>query len=388
MFFGGTTGENHASCHFIYYPIDTQRTIVNCSEPNDGKRNGVSHFWYILIAICLVSLKGSGSTPGSFNTEFLGNTVSGYFDEKAALLAAISNTAETVEITSLPPSSSSGNLTPQTLQTIQDTFIIPNTSLASDIADNIAEQGNKVIDYEVQEGDTISQIASDFRVSVNAIIWANKLANINAIQPGMILQIPPVTGVIHVVQSGDTVSTIAQKYGAEQDKIIEFNGLPLSGDLQVGQQVIVPDGTMPSAARGTPRTAVASITSRFDLLPKLPGYFLMPTSGTRTQGLHGRNGIDVANSCGTPLLAAAEGTVTVAKLSGWNGGYGDYVKITHPNGTETLYSHMSKVFVRAGQYVSQGFEIGKMGTTGRSTGCHLHFEVHGAQNPLATLSKI
>ena len=106
--------------------------------------------------------------------------------------------------------------------------------------------------------------------------------------------------------------------------------------------------------------------------------------GIITQGLHGWNAVDIGAPKGTPIYAAAAGTVIVAKSNGaWNGGYGNYVVISHPNGTETLYAHMSKVETSAGASVGQGETIGLVGMTGMATGNHLHFEVRGAANPFA-----
>ena len=115
-------------------------------------------------------------------------------------------------------------------------------------------------------------------------------------------------------------------------------------------------------------------------------YFIIPTTGWNWGQLHSYNAVDIADSCGTPIYAAAEGFVLESVSKGWNNGYGQYIKIEHSNGSETLYSHFSQNAVAAGKYVSQGELIGYMGNTGNThgpTGCHLHFEVHGAKNPLA-----
>ncbi|MEX0916626.1 MAG: M23 family metallopeptidase, partial [Candidatus Spechtbacterales bacterium] len=113
------------------------------------------------------------------------------------------------------------------------------------------------------------------------------------------------------------------------------------------------------------------------------GYFTRPTSGYLSQGLHPTNAVDIAGACWSPVYAGASGNVALATGGGgWNGGYGNYVAIDHPNGTRTLYAHMIQVKTSAGAYVNQGAVIGYMGSTGRSTGCHLHFEVRGAANPI------
>jgi murein DD-endopeptidase MepM/ murein hydrolase activator NlpD len=99
--------------------------------------------------------------------------------------------------------------------------------------------------------------------------------------------------------------------------------------------------------------------------------------------MHGHNGADLAGKMGTPILASAGGVVRVAKSSGYNFGYGNYVIVTHDNGSETVYAHMSGVTVSPGQRVSQGQQVGTLGSTGNSTGPHLHFEIRGAYNPWA-----
>ena len=112
------------------------------------------------------------------------------------------------------------------------------------------------------------------------------------------------------------------------------------------------------------------------------GGFIHPLPGSlRTQGIHGYNGVDLASGTGTPIRAAAAGQVIVAKSYGWNGGYGNYVVVRHANGTQTLYAHNSSNAVGVGTYVAQGQTVAYVGSSGRSTGSHLHFEVRGASNP-------
>jgi len=88
-----------------------------------------------------------------------------------------------------------------------------------------------------------------------------------------------------------------------------------------------------------------------------------------------------SSSCGLPVLASADGIVIASRSSGWNGGYGQYVVVSHGNGTQSLYAHLNAIFTTVGQHVSQGVQIGTIGSTGNSTGCHVHFEIRGARNP-------
>lgn len=115
-------------------------------------------------------------------------------------------------------------------------------------------------------------------------------------------------------------------------------------------------------------------------------YFIIPSAGWNWGGLHDNNAVDIANSCGTPVYAAAEGLIIENASNGWNSGYGAYIKIEHPGGAKTVYAHLGKTTVSEGKYVGQGELIGNIGNTGNThgpTGCHLHFEVRGAKNPLA-----
>jgi murein DD-endopeptidase MepM/ murein hydrolase activator NlpD len=334
------------------------------------------------LALLLIIFKGSPSeSQGNIFKSFLTQ----YIDETAAAVVTNPTQDQLADINSVFASTGGERApVPSIISTIQDNSIVSRGTILTDIIDQFTDRGAQISTYTVQEGDTLSFIASDYGVSVNTIIWANSLKSADDIKPGMELKIPPVTGVIHKVKKGDTVASVAKKYGVDEDKIISFNSLPASGDLQVDDEIIVPGGKIqsPVAPKAAP---VYAVLKRFANLPLLDGYFSFPTATNYrlTQGLHGRNGVDLADSCGTPVYAAADGTVNLAKNSGYNGGFGRFVRITHPNSTETLYAHASQVLVSIGQYVTRGEQIAVMGTTGRSTGCHVHFEVHGAQNPFA-----
>lgn len=236
--------------------------------------------------------------------------------------------------------------------------------------------------YVVREGDTLSQIAEMYDVSAKTILWANDISSPSKIRPGNTLVILPITGVRHIVKSGDTIASIAKKYSGDVDDILAYNQLEKGAKLTAGDTVIVPDGTIAAPA---PTKSVTPSRSSGATIATGGGSagFTNPLPGAiKTQGIHGYNGVDLSGKpVGAPVLAAAAGQVIVSRASGWNGGYGAYVVIKHPNGTQTLYGHLSSVAVSVGQTVAQGEKIGGMGNTGRSTGPHLHFEVRGARNP-------
>lgn len=268
-----------------------------------------------------------------------------------------------------------------------DITIVNNNSLLADsgplgtIADIEDKVGSDQISvYVVREGDNLSQIASMFNVSVNTIIWSNDISRSGKITQGQTLVILPISGVKYEVKKGDTVKSIAKKLNSDADEIIQFNDLSASGQLAEGQTIIVPNGEIapaPSTKPGLKSSPVRGANG-----PSYAGYYLKPIAdGRKSQGLHGYNGVDLADSCGTPVMASASGDVIISREVGWNGGYGNYVVVSHSNGTQTLYSHLSSNIVSAGWHVVKGQVIGYVGSTGKSTGCHLHFEVRGAKNP-------
>jgi LysM repeat protein len=228
--------------------------------------------------------------------------------------------------------------------------------------------------YVVREGDTLSQIAEMFDVTVNTIKWSNNLTS-NTLKVGDTLVILPISGVKHTVAKGDTIASVAKKYNGDADEIIAYNNLQKGESLTVGAVIIVPDGEVlvsPSYSAG----------SRSSGIKEYAGYYLRPIAGgKRTQGIHGYNGVDIAAPTGTPILASADGQVIISRTGGWNGGYGNYVVIKHKNGTQTLYAHTSRNIVSVGDIVSQGDIVALVGTTGKSTGPHVHFEIRGAKNP-------
>ena len=245
---------------------------------------------------------------------------------------------------------------------------------------------DKIENYKVVSGDTLASIAKKFDISVDTIKWANNLKT-ETIKQGDILKIPPVTGVVHKVVSGDNIYSIAKKYGVEAQNILNF---PFNdfADLETytlmpGQVIYVPDGVIeeekPKGYEYAPQYAQIKAGIRGS------SNFIWPTSGGITQyPVWYHMALDIANSAAPPVLASDTGTVTFAGCIQW--GYGCHIIINHANGYETLYGHLSSIAVSPGQAVSQGQQIGTMGSTGRSTGTHLHFEIRSGGSLLNPLS--
>lgn len=251
--------------------------------------------------------------------------------------------------------------------------------------DVLKYRGGEIYQHLVKEGETLKSIADKYSLQdINTIVWLNNLNAKDPIKPGQTLKILPVDGVFHRVKKGDTICGIAKTYGLigkDEDcgsgaqPIVDYPFNSFTDDsfgLQVGQYIVVPDGVMPEAA---PVTAIAKKLTPNAGAVSATGQFIWPTSGVITQAFRWyHKGMDIANKTGTAILAADAGKVVV---SGWtdNTGYGNRVMIDHGNGYITLYGHMSVVAVQVGQTVRRGDVIGQVGSTGRSTGPHLHFEV-------------
>ncbi len=291
---------------------------------------------------------------------------------------------------------------PSDITIVADSALLPESGPSGTMADVQDEPVNTQISvYVVRDGDSLGKIAKLFGVTTNTILWANDLPAGSSIKPGQTLVILPVSGIKYTVKKGDTAQSLAKKYKADATEIIDYNGLAADGTLVSGDEIIIPDGEptppaqsydqSPSSPSGQnsnypERSMIANrrINPRLHGAdgPSYPGYYMRPiVGGRKTQGLHGYNGVDLADPIGTPIHAAAAGVVIVSKTGGWNSGYGNYVVISHPNGTQTLYGHTMENLVSVGDVVTQGQEIARIGLTGNTTGPHVHFEVRGAQNP-------
>ncbi len=272
---------------------------------------------------------------------------------------------------------------------------IPHTT----IPDRLRDQ---VVTYTVQAGDNIFDIAEKFNLSPETIVWSNREALQDApwlIQLGLQLFIPPVDGVYHTVLAGETVESIAADYEVESSDLYnEWNGLVEGRPLREGQLIIVPNGRGEEVTWTPPQpqyAAAGSAQYSYGVCSGVTftglggtGAFILPTGSPRVSGWYFRDvrnpghiGIDYTCRTGDPIYASDNGVVTIA---GWNGGYGILVEVNHGNSFVTRYGHFSEIIVGCGQSVYQGQLLGYCGSTGWSTGAHLHFEIRAngvPQNP-------
>ena len=263
-----------------------------------------------------------------------------------------------------------------------DGFSLPQSFspqvLGALLGQDLPQERKEIIDYVVQNGDTLESIAQKFEISLETLLWANNLAKNSKIKAGENLVVLPVSGVVHIVKNNDTISEIAETYKGKTEEIIAFNELSPDGtDIFMGDILVIPDGIMPPKPQTIPQIALPD------------NYFMFPVQGIITQRLHWHNAVDIGAKCGTPIRAPASGEVLKVKY-GWNMGMGNYLTISHNDGKiVTTYAHLSWIFVSPEEKVELGQKIalvgGQPGTSGagHSTGCHLHFGVIGAKNFLA-----
>jgi murein DD-endopeptidase MepM/ murein hydrolase activator NlpD len=255
-----------------------------------------------------------------------------------------------------------------------------------------------VSEYTVQPGDALFSIAKQFNIKPETLLWANSdilQDTPDSLRVGQVLKVPPVDGVYYQVKEGDTLESVAKKFSANLEDVLNWPGNSIdltSQKVTPGDYVMVPGGhrefvqwIIPTVARGKSGTSSLG-SSACAGGPVGGGAFIWPTGNHYLSGndyWSGHLGIDIAAGLGAPVWAADAGVVTIAQ-GGWNGGYGNVVMIDHGNGYLTVYGHLSQINVVPCQGVSAGSSIGLAGSTGNSTGAHLHFEVRlngGFVNP-------
>lgn len=244
-------------------------------------------------------------------------------------------------------------------------------------------QRHEIIYHEVEPGEVLGGISESYGIRLETLLNANNLTARSILKPGQRLAILPTDGVVHTVKKGDTVTKIALMYKANTEDIITFNELSEDGkDIAIGDTLIVPGGRRVVAAAPPRSTGSTGNTGAIGSRPSnvapaaASGAYIWPTSVRRVTQYYGplHTGMDIAGPVGTPLYASRGGKVLRSQC-GWNGGYGCHVIIDHGGGITTLYGHASQLFVKAGETVTQGEVIAFMGSTGHSTGPHIHFEV-------------
>ncbi|MDR2181183.1 MAG: M23 family metallopeptidase [Treponema sp.] len=221
--------------------------------------------------------------------------------------------------------------------------------------------------YTMKKGDVVSEVSRQFGLNDGTLISLNGIKNTRNVSIGQVLKIPNQDGIIYTVKKGDTIASVAAKHKIEVEAIKVVNEL-FSDQINPNTTLFLPGAVMP-------RVEEQEINGDLFIWPvrgrltSFYGYRRSPFTGGRS--FHA--GIDIAAFQGTPIKAAMAGRVLSV---GWDNTYGNFIVVTHQGGYRTLYGHMSKTAAQNGAYVNVGDVIGYVGSTGQSTGPHLHFTVY------------
>ena len=224
--------------------------------------------------------------------------------------------------------------------------------------------------YRVKSGDTISSIALNFGLTnISTLISVNGIDNVRTLMAGQKIKIPNQDGILYTIQKGDSLNSISVKYRVSVEELVDANELA-DEMLSVGGELFIPGGRMDSAS-------LKKAMGELFICPISQSYRISSYFGRRPDPFSGvvseHTGIDLACPSGTSINATMSGKIV---KTGWTNIFGNYVIINHGNGYQTLYAHMSKILCTTGQSVSQGTRIGLVGSTGYSTGPHLHCTVY------------
>ena len=358
----------------------------------------LAHFIIVALTILILSFNFANKTQAISSEELVGKTflaelvgrefsgtdqlIEEYFDEESIILANQQTYLDDLpSIKSRPMIGIKDSVEAEPDDELTNLIIDGKAIVKPELAvtNKTVRARDGIVEYVIESGDSVSTIAEEFGISVNTILWENNLNAYSLIRPGNKLTILPVSGVSHKVVRGESLSKIANKYNIEEEKIAKINKLTDSSKLKISQKLIIPDGkkiryAISSSKSYTGISAIKNLVAPASAKVVSGNKMNWPTEGHRiTQYYSWRHhGLDIANKIGTPLYAADAGTIEKA---GWNNGYGNNIIINHGGGKKTRYAHLSKFYVKRGDKVGKGEAIGAMGSTGWSTGSHLHFEV-------------
>ena len=242
--------------------------------------------------------------------------------------------------------------------------------------------GMKYDEYTIENGDNLTVISKKIGVNLDTLVSVNRISNANKLRPGQKIKIPNRNGLLYAVQKGESLEEITEKYEIDLNKVLSFNKIYDKDNINAGDEIFLPGAKYTLEERIDKFGQMFSLPTKVTRISSVFGYRVHPITKVRTKHM----GVDIPGSLNTPIYAARKGKVIFA---GYSGGYGNLVIVRHDKGYTTYYGHLNKITTRVGANVGQGTMIGRMGSTGNSTGSHLHFEVRRngvALNPVDFIS--
>ncbi|WP_416487726.1 peptidoglycan DD-metalloendopeptidase family protein [Brachyspira hyodysenteriae] len=253
-----------------------------------------------------------------------------------------------------------------TLENATDIFYNSITSDNTLVGDGTI--GMKYDEYIIEEGDNLTTISRKIGANLDTLVSVNKITNANRLRPGQKIVIPNRNGLLYTIKKDESIEEIAERYDVSLNRVLSFNKISDPNDIEVGDDIFLPGAKYTLDERIDKFGQMFSIPTTITRISSVFGYRVHPITGVRTKHM----GVDIPGRLNTPVYAARKGKVIFA---GYSGGYGNLVIVRHDKGYTTYYGHLNSITTRAGATVGVGVMIGRMGSTGRSTGSHLHFEV-------------
>ena len=238
--------------------------------------------------------------------------------------------------------------------------------------------GVKYEEYTIGEGENLTTISRKIGVNLDTLVSVNKITNANKLKPGQKIIIPNRNGLLYTIKQNENIEDVASKYDIQLNRILAFNKIDEISDIEIGDDIFLPGAKYTLDERIEKFGQMFSLPVTVTRISSLFGYRVHPITKDRTK----HTGVDIPGSLNTPVYAARKGKVIFA---GYSGGYGNLVIVRHDKGYTTYYGHLNKITTKIGANVGVGVMIGRMGSTGNSTGSHLHFEVRRngeALNPI------
>lgn len=273
------------------------------------------------------------------------------------------------QLSSSPESSLSDVPTVTSAVTIENaTDIFYNTITSDNTLVGDGTIGMKYDEYIIEEGDNLTVISRKIGANLDTLVSVNKISNANRLRPGQKIIVPNRNGLLYTMKKGESLEDVTERYDVSLKRVLTFNKISDTADIEAGDDIFLPGAKYTLDERIDKFGQMFSLPTTITRISSVFGYRVHPITGVRTKHM----GVDIPGRLNTPVYAARKGKVIFA---GYSGGYGNLVIVRHDKGYTTYYGHLNSITTKAGANVGVGVMIGRMGSTGRSTGSHLHFEV-------------
>lgn len=273
------------------------------------------------------------------------------------------------QLSSSPESSLSDVPTVTSAVTIENaTDIFYNTITSDNTLVGDGTIGMKYDEYIIEEGDNLTVISRKIGANLDTLVSVNKISNANRLRPGQKIIVPNRNGLLYTMKKGESIEDVTERYDVSLKRVLTFNKISDASNIEEGDDIFLPGAKYTLDERIDKFGQMFSLPTTITRISSVFGYRVHPITGVRTKHM----GVDIPGRLNTPVYASRKGKVIFA---GYSGGYGNLVIVRHDKGYTTYYGHLNSITTKAGANVGVGVMIGRMGSTGRSTGSHLHFEV-------------